>query len=117
MKRLYVLVRGDLSRSQQAVQAGHAVAQWCANEAARWQWDGRDVTRPEWRWNNQNLIYLKVRNEKELRAWYEQLRCPAPLGQVELGAIPWFEPDWGNQMTALAVVAAVGEVFRDLDLL
>ena len=28
MKRLYVIVREDISTSQQAVQAGHAVVQW-----------------------------------------------------------------------------------------
>ena len=55
--KLYVLVRGDLSKSQQAVQAGHAIAEWC-RQGYYSNWDGV-------------LIYLKVRDEKELKNYYK----------------------------------------------
>lgn len=93
-KRLYVLIRKDLSRSQQAVQAGHAVAEYL-------------LKRPSTQWDNGTLIYLSVCSEQELREWAEKLgdRCV------------WFlEPDIGNQMTALAVESD-GEEFDGLRLL
>lgn len=53
-RRLYVLVRKDLRCSSMAVQAGHAVAQFC-------------IEHPESEWNNAYLIYLKVRDIEELQ--------------------------------------------------
>lgn len=44
--KLYILVRRDLSKSQQAVQAGHAVAEFCRRF-------------PEYR----TLVYLAVTEE------------------------------------------------------
>lgn len=82
-----------MSRAQQAVQAGHAVAEWCAAEP-----------HPP-RWRNHTLLYLKVKNEKELLTWH-RLR----------GGVLWREPDWQNQATALAVFGPK-EDFEDLDLL
>jgi hypothetical protein len=54
--KLYVLVRKDLSRSQQAVQAGHAVGEYL-------------LRGPSTVWGNGILVYLGVRNEEELKWW------------------------------------------------
>ena len=91
MKRLYVLVRSDLSISQQAVQAGHAVAQWM-------------LERREW--ENEILVYIGV-THRELREWAEALGDRA---------VAWREPDWNDQLTAVAVVGK-REEFAGLDLL
>lgn len=116
MQRLYVLVRADMKPGQQAVQAGHAVAEWCANEACRFHWDGREMQTPEWRWRNHVLVYLTVRNERELREWFDKFSKPHRPGEVCEGAIAWHEPDWQNQMTAFAVIGK-REEFEGLDLL
>lgn len=60
MKKLYCLVRKDLSTSQQAVQAGHAVAELLLRG---------DING----WDNGTLIYLGVENEKALHDWMERL--------------------------------------------
>lgn len=104
--RLYVLVREDLSPSQQAVQAGHAIAQWCLEEAGRYHWDGREVRSLPWRWENRTLVLLAVRDEAELREWH---------GQFE-DAVAFYEPDIDNQMTAFAVFGKQRQL-RDLKLL
>ena len=53
MKKLYIIVRKDLSPSQRAVQAGHAVAEFL-------------LRGPNFRWNNGTLIYLGVKGLKQL---------------------------------------------------
>ena len=55
-QKLYVLVRKDLSKSQQAVQAGHAVAEFL-------------LRGPSTFWGNGTLVYLGVHNETELKWW------------------------------------------------
>lgn len=60
MKKLFILVRKDLKQSSSAVQAGHAVAQFMLDY-------------PTSDWNNDYLIYLKVRNIQELKFWKGQV--------------------------------------------
>ena len=95
--KLYVLVREDLTTSYQAVQAGHAVAEFL-------------LRGPVTEWDNGTLIYLGVPTERELVAWGERL---------SLKGLKWEgfrEPDINNEMTALACVAD-GKVFSNLRLL
>lgn len=94
--RLYVLIRSDLKAGQQAVQAGHAVAEWM-------------IKNPN-SWNNEYLIYLNVNSEKELTEW---------IGVFEEKSHPYTafrEPDLNNQITALSTVSD-GKVFSNLPLM
>jgi len=81
--KLYVIVRKDLSTSQRAVQAGHAVAQFL-------------LYGPFSRWKNGTLIYLGVKGRTQL----ENLKH-----KFKNNGIPFTEfnePDIGNQTTAIA---------------
>ena len=86
MKKMYVLVRKDLSRSQQAVQGGHAVAEYLLNNM-------------ESTWKNGTLIYLAIKNEVELIDWLKILESKSLLYSI------FREPDIGNQITAVATVS------------
>ncbi len=55
-RKLFVLVRKDLSKSQQAVQAGHALAEYL-------------LRGPFTFWENGTLVYLAVKDEMDLRLW------------------------------------------------
>ena len=93
-KRLYVLVRNDLTMSQRGVQAGHAVAEYLMKET---QHD----------WKNGTLIYLGVKGEQELVEW---------MNKLELENIPYRlfrEPDRNNEITAFACICSNG-IFKGL---
>lgn len=90
-KKLYVLVRKDLPRSQQAVQGGHAVAEFLLR--------GPSVV-----WNNGTLVYLGVRNEYDLQALGGELEF---YGH---NVVSFREPDRDNELTALAVCGADKEL-------
>lgn len=92
-----MLVRKDLPKSQQAVQGGHAVAEFL-------------LRGPSIFWDNGTLIYLGVRNEHELQSW------GGKLGGRGHFVVAFREPDRNNELTALAVCAA-DEELRDLKLL
>lgn len=96
-ERMYVLVRKDLPKNYQAVQAGHALAEFLLGQ-------------PFLSWKNGTLIYLGVRNENELLEWGEKLDA---LDKKWSG---FREPDIGNQMTAIATVDN-GETFKRMRLL
>ena len=100
MEKLYVLVRKDLSKSQQAVQGGHAVAEYLLR--------GRLSS-----WDNGTLIYLAMEDEYDLKSWGEIFDI--------MGAwwVPFREPDKDNELTAIAALLDEEEqkVVSDLRLL
>ena len=101
MKKMYVLIRKDLDPSYQAVQAGHALAQFMLEHPDQAQ-----------DWDNHTLIYLRVKNEDELKKWWmkiDNMEEDAPYSTFR-------EPDIGNELTAIATYGN-GELYRKLRLL
>lgn len=93
---MYVLVRKDLTKIQQAIQAGHALAEYLLNYKTSW--------------TNGTLIYLQVKNEDILKYWGDKL---------DLIGVAWKsfrEPDMNYELTAIAAVAE-DKVFKKLQLL
>jgi hypothetical protein len=83
LMKLYVIVRKDLSPSQRAVQAGHAVAEFL-------------LRGPFSRWSNGTLVYLGVKGLNQL----ENLKYK--LKQLDIKFAEFREPDIGNETTAIA---------------
>lgn len=82
--KLYVIVRKDLSISQQAVQAGHALAAYLlAGLFCR-------------RWKNETLIYLGVKGLNQLN------NLKSKLDFLEVPYVEFREPDLNNEVTAIA---------------
>ena len=98
MKKLYILTRRDLKPSYQAVQAGHAVAEWILRHQGQSEWD------------NGTLVYLGIDDEQELQRWTEKLDCK------DMQWTGFTEPDIGDQMTAIACLSD-GKIFSNLKLL
>jgi hypothetical protein len=97
MEKLYVLVRKDLSVSQQAVQAGHAVAEYLLHG-------------PRTNWKNGTLVYLGVRNKIDLEYWTEK------FDRKNIEWVGFREPDMADELTAVSVIGN-DRVFNKLDLL
>jgi hypothetical protein len=96
--KMYVLVRNDLEITYRGVQGVHAVAQIMLHY-------------PELAttWNNETIVQLAVRNEKDLEYWVWKL-------QSKNKKYDFFrEPDLNNQMTAVSCVDT-GEIFKNLQL-
>lgn len=93
---MYVLVRKDLTKAQQAVQGGHALAQFLLNHQSLWE--------------NGTLIYLGVKGERQLRNWIRKLE----RNYVDVAV--WKEPDMENEITAVAAYSEEG-VFKSLNCL
>jgi Peptidyl-tRNA hydrolase PTH2 len=98
MKKLYVIVRKDLSTSQQAVQAGHAVAAYLLH--------GQFFRR----WENEILIYLGVKNGFRLHHLMEKMRDEG------IDFVQFQEPDLNNETTAIAT-DQFSQTFYKLNLL
>ena len=94
--KLYVLLRKDLSYSQQAVQGGHAVAEFLLKSSSKWK--------------NTTLIYLGVKGENQLKNWIKK------LSRQNIDCISWREPDMNNEITAIATLGS-SEIFKHVNLL
>lgn len=79
--KLYCIARKDLSKSQQGIQAGHAMAEFI-------------LRHPETHWDNGILVYLKASKE-ELESLLQELGSRAT---------PFYEEDLGGELTAIAAL-------------
>ena len=98
MPIMYVLVRNDLAPIYRCVQGAHALAQYA-------------LEYPEnlGKWKNEYLIFLGVRNHKDIILWYEKLKAAHK-------SISCFqEPDLDGHITAVACFDT-GEIFKGLRL-
>ncbi len=97
MKKLYVVVRKDLSKSQQAVQAGHALADYL-------------LYTKNTSWNNGTLVYLTAPNEPDLRNLVNK------LDRDNIYYCDFHEPDRGDELTAVASLGS-NKYFESMRLL
>lgn len=82
--KLYVIVRKDLTPSQRAVQAGHALAEYLIHGSFLRQW------------KNETLIYLGIKGLKQL----ENLKWKFQRNNIKF--VEFREPDLNNEITAIA---------------
>ena len=108
--KLYVLVRGDLSKSQQAVQAGHAIAQILL--------EGKHKDDPEDQpyfghyWQNGTLVMLKVKDLTDLILWREKIRAKGLMFSE------FKESDLNMETTAVATIGDyASELLKQIPLL
>ena len=95
-KKMYVLVREDLSDTYRGVQGGHALSLYALEHYEKFR-----------AWNNGDLIYLGVPNLKALRKWIRHLT------KRDLTFSAFCEPDLDGHMTAIACYDT-GEIFHAL---
>jgi hypothetical protein len=94
--KMYVLVRKDLNKAQQAVQGGHALAQFLLNHQSSWE--------------NGTLIYLGVKGERQLMNWIRKLEWE------QIDTAVWREPDMASEITAVAAYSEEN-IFKSLNCL
>ncbi len=94
--KLYIITRKDLTKSQQAVQAGHALAEFLLKNKTDWA--------------NGTLVYLSVPNIDILK------HLTLKLKQDNISYTKFVEPDFGNELTAIASLGT-NKYFKQLSLL
>lgn len=86
--KLFVVTRRDLSSGQQAIQAAHA--------AIEFQHEHLEIAK-EWNTNSKYLVFLSVENEEALQRLLTKIQIR------EIKHSTFFEPDIGNQLTAVCL--------------
>lgn len=95
---MYVLIRKDLPKNYQVVQACHAVAQYALEHG-----DYRG-------WKNGVMVALRVKDEEELKEWVDILL------EADKEFSCFAEDDLDFQLTAIACVDD-GKIFSGMKLL
>ena len=101
---MYVLVRKDLSPSQQIVQSCHAVAEFVKEYNS-------DTQVSDWSDNHKTIVILGVENEQELKKWISKIDILDILYKY------FREPDRNNEITAVATIPNTNNIFKKLRLL
>lgn len=96
--KLFVICRQDLTTKQQAVQSGHAVAEWLLHSSQKKSW------------KNGTLVYLGAKNKKVLS------RICKFLEQIDKCFTEFREPYYKDSVTAIASLGDC-ELFKELELL
>lgn len=96
LPKMYVLVRNDLSDTYKIVQGSHALAQYALT-----------VPHLFTVWGNGTIVYLGVRNYKELKFW--ELK----LTEAKKTFSSIHEPDLDGQLTGIACFDT-GDIFKGL---
>lgn len=100
--KMYVIVRSDISKSYQAAQGGHALAQMALDWPNSFQ-----------NWNNSTIVYLKTSIED-----LERIAASRELNDLECVQCDWYEPDMDGELTAISVYGLSAEnYFKDYKLL
>jgi hypothetical protein len=100
--KMYVIVRSDISKSYQAAQGGHALAQM----ALDWPETFKE-------WNNRTIIYLKTSYED-----LQEMASSTVLNDMGCVFSDFWEPDIGDELTAMAVCGVSAEnYFKNYKLL
>lgn len=92
-----MITRSDIPAAYAGVQAGHAVAQYIIDNGVG-------------NWENEYLIYLKVKDELELTKLLTKLNFKMDVTEFR-------EPDLENELTAIACVTSNKNMFSKLPLL
>ena len=101
MKRLYVIVRGDLDPGDQLAQAVHAACTFSREH---------DALFCAWHDGDNNLVVLSVPTEHDLGALLERARVTA------LVCSEVHEPDLSDELTAIAVDDRIATMVSSLPL-
>lgn len=102
MNKMYIIVRDDISKSYQAAQGGHALAAMALDWPEVFQ-----------EWSNGTIVYLKTSHE-------DLVRMTSSLDLCEKGMVwtDWYEPDIGDELTAMSVYGVSAEdYFKNYKLL
>ena len=86
--KLIVVVRRDLTPAYQAVQGGHALAEFCLQHS--------DIAN-SWHKNSNYLAYLSVKDENEMLFLIDKAQSRGITISI------FREPDIDNQVTAIAI--------------